>query len=161
MYFWNLTKLKNELRGGPLGQRAARSYLFALIIVYYAAFMMERSSPPPPAMTATDWESTLIAFVSCILGIVFAYRANGGEGGIDFMGRYVALGWVIWMRLAAVVTIGCLVAAVVLTIAVKSAEVRHEYIQFLGLLLVMGISLFYPLWLVTSIRDVARAEARE
>jgi uncharacterized membrane-anchored protein YitT (DUF2179 family) len=156
MYFWNLRKLKDELRQGPLPARAARSYLIGIVALYYVSYVMERLSKPLPPMTALDWVSTLMGGIGYLLAIVLAYRANGGAGGADFIGRYLSLGWVIGIRLGLAVVPVCLVGAIALTLGVTSQEARHEYIRLFGVFVVTGIGLSYALALAASMRDVAR-----
>lgn len=46
-----------------------------------------------------DYIESISKIVIVLLGTIYIYRANGGENGSDFLGRYFSIGFVINIRL--------------------------------------------------------------
>ena len=94
MEFFRLKRLNATLVHGPLPARdtaqylAAQGALWSLIVI------------PSPADTPRDW--TLLAYPSLsLLGVYHCYRRHGGSAGDRFAERYLAIGWVVGLRVAA------------------------------------------------------------
>jgi hypothetical protein len=94
MEFFRLKRLNATLVHGPLPARdtaqylAAQSALWSLILI------------PSPADAPTDW--TLLAYPALsLLGVYHCYRRHGGAAGERFAERYLAIGWVVGLRVAA------------------------------------------------------------
>ena len=102
MYFWRIGRLKEQLRVGPLDQRAALAYLLGTVLLYTittaAPGLWNAKSEP---VLIVDWLTYGATIILVGTGTYAAYRANGGRGGSDFPSRYFALGWVLFIRLAA------------------------------------------------------------
>jgi len=102
MYFWRIGRLKEQLRAGPLDQRATLAYLLATLLLYTittaAPGWWNAKSEP---VLIVDWLTYGATIILVGTGTYAAYRANGGRGGSDFPSRYFALGWVLFIRLAA------------------------------------------------------------
>jgi ABC-type dipeptide/oligopeptide/nickel transport system permease subunit len=91
MYWWNLQALKSELTQGPLAEPQAFKYLLAQALVVALA---------AGAVTRPWWICPATAAIAGF-GTAYCYHANGGASGRDFLSRYVSLGWVIGIRVAA------------------------------------------------------------
>ena len=104
MRFWRVEQLKAEMRDQPLSERESLPYLVAYIAIFTIA-----SGFPKSNFNFLDTVGSVLSFVIAIVGTIFIYRQNGGNGGRYFLQRYLAIGFVVGMR--------CLVAIVVGMIA--------------------------------------------
>ncbi len=125
MFFWHIEALKAQLREGPLAQPSAFAYLFV------AFFLMSAVMGIPGLWNAATSPTTPWAWVTYVVtvalftgGTYAAYRANGGPQGIDFVARYLALGWVLTIRLFVLVFLPLLllVLVAVAVVAVTQAD---------------------------------------
>lgn len=100
MYLWRIDLLKNQLREGPLSQRAAFAYVLATLLWYTITTTAPGAwNSSSGATTTLDWLTYALMIVVVGGGTYAAYRANGGQRGFDFASRYFALGWVLFLRL--------------------------------------------------------------
>ncbi len=97
MYFLNIKKLKEEIKGNKLSEKDRFYYVFVYLLLTNIAFALIAYFP---AETRNIWDlvyeigSVLIILVSAIL----AFRANGGSKGQDFLGKYFSISFVIAIR---------------------------------------------------------------
>jgi uncharacterized protein (TIGR02246 family) len=166
MYFWRIEALKDQLRQGPLAQRYAFAYVFI-------AFLLLEAVLGVPGLWNTELApDTPWAWVTYIASVAFfgggtyaAYRANGGANGLDFAARYLALGWVLTVRLVVLAFLPLLLVAMVVlvvmavaqtdpaSVAIASDDLSSDWI--VELVSVAFIAVFY--WrLVHHFQDVAR-----
>ncbi len=96
MYFWNITKLKEEIRGGGPSENECFKYLLA-----FGIFFALLSSAP----TSLEKREPALFFLSAfaMIGIVIAavtycYKMNGGAAGRDFLKRFLSIAWVVGWR---------------------------------------------------------------
>lgn len=96
MFFWNVSALKQQLAAGALAPRAALKYVLAFMIAVsvIVEFGMRYALPA----TAMDNVAAFANLIIIIFGTLLVYSANGGDAGMDFLGRYVALSWVLGVR---------------------------------------------------------------
>jgi hypothetical protein len=94
-----------------------------------------------------------------IFGSLLVYAANGGDGGSDFLGRYLALGWVIGLRNAAGLILSIIAVGVVMELRSPGSTDATGAIEHASALLsVLYNALLY--WrLAVHIRQVAFAGA--
>jgi hypothetical protein len=123
MFFWRIEALKAQLREGPLPQPSAFAYVFVGFFLMNAlvgmpGFWNAETSPTTPWSWAT-YVVTLVLFAG---GTYAAYRANGGADGLDFVARYLALGWVLGIRLFVLVFLPLLLVALVAFVVVALAQ---------------------------------------
>ena len=110
MEFFRLKRLNATLVHGPLPARdtaqylAAQGALWSLLVV------------PSPADAPADW--TLFAYPALsLLGVYYCYRRHGGAVGERFAERYLAIGWVVGLRVAATLLLLAIVGLVSLIAA--------------------------------------------
>jgi len=164
MFFWDINALKTELRQGPLAQPHAFAYVFVGFFLMSATFGIPGlwNAEISPA-TPWAWVTYVVTLALFAGGTYAAYRANGGADGVDFVARYLALGWVLTIRLFVLVFIPLLVfamvalAVVALTqagTAATSARSEDLAADWLVEIVIMGfVAIFY--WrLVRHFRDV-------
>ena len=95
MYNWNVTALKAELKRGSLSESDAFRYVLASSILMTLELALVASVPPS---NVCDYVSIPVAGLITIAGTVYCHRKNGGAGGVNFLSRYVSLGWVSFVR---------------------------------------------------------------
>jgi hypothetical protein len=99
MYFVRIKPLKERLRSRVLGDREA--------LPYYVVFMVCTTlvcALPMTAQPYTRWDvlSAVTGTVFAIGGVIYSYVRNGGSMGYDFIHKSVVLGWVVMIRLLAI-----------------------------------------------------------
>ncbi len=98
MYFWNVNKLKRDIKANMLSERDKFWYLFVYLIagaVAYELLLVVAPGTPPNLWDRIDVIANLLIFM---MGTYWAYRANGAEKGTDFLGRFFSLGVVVMIR---------------------------------------------------------------
>ena len=93
MRFFSIRRLKGDLARGPLTARATAQYLAAqgaLLSVLYV---------PSPAHASADW-GFIVHPLLALAGVYYCYRRNGGPAGERLAERYLAVGWVVGIRVA-------------------------------------------------------------
>ena len=97
MYFWNIEALKKDIVKDRLTEK--ERFVYVLIYLVLTAVGFEYLQQVDTEL-ANIWDSIeAIADVLIVLiGTYCAYRANGGENGQDFLGRYFSIGFVVSIR---------------------------------------------------------------
>ena len=94
MYFIDIKGLKKDI----VDKNFTESNRFTYIMVYLLldAFFMETCSylPSDSMPTIIDYALSFISVISLFLGAYFIFKANGGNQGEDFAGRFFSLTWV-------------------------------------------------------------------
>jgi hypothetical protein len=94
MRFFSLSKVKNDISSGALGEQETFKYMIAWFIV----FCLASFPASPEGASAASYVFWLVSSVVNIWGIKKSYAANGGARGSNFIGRFLALGWVLGIR---------------------------------------------------------------
>ncbi len=104
MHFWKIEELKSNLLQSDLGSALALQYL----VVGGGLYMLFAAIPLPDRnfWDHVDLFSEPLFFA---LGTIYAFRRNGGPEGRDFVGRFLALSWVLGIRFGALVYIPAIV----------------------------------------------------
>jgi hypothetical protein len=91
MNFISYQPLKEQLRNGTFTDRQALPYFILSSVL---------SVPVPTSGTANslDWVLTGCWVLITALGLLSAYRKNGGSEGIDFIKKFIVLGWIALVR---------------------------------------------------------------
>lgn len=97
MYFWDINQLKIDLQMAKVSERSTLHYLIAHFIIYGIAAI------PLQHANQLDILSALIMVPVSLLGINYAYHCNGGDNGKHFLTKYMALSWVVTLRMMVVV----------------------------------------------------------
>ncbi|MEX0909795.1 MAG: hypothetical protein WDZ75_00700 [Candidatus Paceibacterota bacterium] len=107
MYFWNIQKLKSDLREKPLSEGESFKYLFANLLVYSLAMI--------PFLENNIWDVYIfvIAVPLMLFGAYYVYRCNGGAGGTHFLQRYFSIGWVVGIRWLVLIALPVLVLYII------------------------------------------------
>jgi hypothetical protein len=160
MVFWRIGELKRQLRRGPLPQRWAFGYVAITWVLWeiLAGAPGAWNSNTDPA-TTRDWLVYLAGVLTVAIGTYAAYQANGGSAGRDFAARFVALGFVVGLRVLVLLVIPAMVLFAALG---STAETRWPRIQeneafawFKSLLLLVLSYVIFAARLVSHFREVA------
>ena len=95
MYWWKVSKLAEDLREGRVGEKDRFMYFLATILVWTASGNLPRSSIELPI---TEVAALPISVVIVLTGTIICYRANRSRDNTDLIGRMVALGWPIFVK---------------------------------------------------------------
>jgi hypothetical protein len=147
MYWWRLSRLKDQLRAGPMPSRQALSYLLATLILYSIPTFVPGDTSE--SLTRLDWAFTVAAWIISIAGTWAVYRANGGTTGEDFLARYLSLGWVLLVRFAVflaipAVLIGAAVPLLLLTGPLTPEAGFEQFFEQADPWLMLGFNVVLP-----------------
>jgi hypothetical protein len=93
MYFWNINKLKEELKTGTLSQSEAFKYLIATTFFLAIADIL-----PDTIYNQWDLLKGILILSITIIGTFSTYLSNNGPSGKYFLERLVSLEWVFGIR---------------------------------------------------------------
>ena len=97
MYYWNIKSLKDDIRNNKLSEHDR--FLYALIYVVLGSISMEAMMwMGMDSKNIWDGIATIVNIIIATIGTIYAYKANGGSQGIDFLGRYFSIGFVMVIR---------------------------------------------------------------
>jgi uncharacterized membrane-anchored protein YitT (DUF2179 family) len=123
MFFWSIEALKAQLREGPLAQSHAFAYVFVGFFLVNAVFGIPGLwNAEPTPVTLWAWVTYTVTLALFAGGTYAAYRVNGGAEGLDFVARYLALSWVLGIRLFVLVLVPLLVLVMVAFVVVALAQ---------------------------------------
>lgn len=89
MYFWDSRQLAVDLRNDAVPAATMRNYFIALLIIGAPSVFLSLADGQKPDVW--DGINTVGYLIIVILGIMYAYRANGGDQGTRFIEKSVAL----------------------------------------------------------------------
>ncbi len=101
MYFWNIKALKRDLHADLLGERAKFIYMFITMMSYMVINEIAMNAPSGEIDydASWHWSYSVAAVLVNVIGLITAFRANGGTHGVDFLGKYFSIAFVVGMRL--------------------------------------------------------------
>ena len=152
MRIWNLHKLKDELRQGPLAPKDAFLYL----LIYNGLFAL--AAIPFFESNKFDVIIGVISALFIVVGTVYIYHANGGRNGVHLLDRYLSLGFVLTIRLVVCVLIPTYLLYLIVLSAVS--ELAEETIAIDVAIFAAFEAVFYLL-LGKHISDLRRLPAHQ
>lgn len=97
MYFWKIDLLKKQLSTHGLTEK--QLYYYILIYAALSAIGIEMIGYFPQESPNTwSYVGSIINIAIPIFGTIMAFRANGGESGVQFPARYFSIGLVASIR---------------------------------------------------------------
>ncbi|ENK2025278.1 hypothetical protein [Vibrio sp. 1580] len=97
MYFWNIESLKRDIVAERLTEKDRFKYALIYIVFSIIALEYFQQESSGKLNLWLQVEAALNVII-VLLGTYFAYRANGGENGQDFLGRYFSISFVVSIR---------------------------------------------------------------
>ncbi len=131
MYFWRIEELKSKLRAAPLSERELLPYFLIFLLASEFASLI----PSPPTTNFWDYANVLYGATLTFLGTLYVYRLNSGNDGNYFLQRYLALGWVITIRVLAVASPIYLVFCIFFGCPEESNGFAFSYLALVELIL--------------------------
>lgn len=146
MYFWKTSRLVAELKNGSLNESDLKNYYLATSLFFLVGYYLALLVPP-------ENESALVveaigSIVVTILGVNYAFKANGGNAGSCFVNKAVSISVPLFIK----VLVGGIVLGIVLVL-LEGAGVgksQSEWITSISIV-VMEIGFFWRL--ITHIRN--------
>ena len=142
MYFINIKKLKEEIVTDSFGEGKQFIYFF-LFIILNTIFIELGSFIPLEDITFLDYFNSLFLTVITIIGTYLMYKGNGSEKGEDFIGRYFAITWVVFIRFLLLLVLFGILLSLIYTYTSIIADVYFELLWSLLFYLYMILGYFY------------------
>ena len=118
MKFVNIRRLKDDLARGPLSARETAGYLAAQGMLLSILFV------PMPAEAPEPWAFIVYPAIA-LAGVYYCYRQNGAASGERLPERYLALGWVVGVRIA----IGSLLIALAASLVIGFTALTLDFLE--------------------------------
>ena len=99
MYFWKIEKLKQDIRENSFNEKDR--FLYACIYIALGIVFMKLAMFYPVSeknIGVWGYINTVSNVLVSIAGTFFAYKANGGASGKDFLGRFFGIHFVVSIR---------------------------------------------------------------
>jgi len=113
MIWFNLKNLESKISNNELSDKDGFNYLLANAIVTTLAVSVTTAKDSATWIVITG---LIIALLITIWGIKAAFIANNSIDGKDFLKRYLAISWVICMRIFVVILVLALILGIVIGI---------------------------------------------
>jgi hypothetical protein len=97
MYWWNVSKLAEDLREGRVTEKDRFMYFLATVLAWTAVANLPHSGTGTE-FPITEVAGLPIAIAIALTGTIICYRANRSGDNTDFIGRMVCLGWPILVK---------------------------------------------------------------
>lgn len=149
MYFVHYHPLKEKLRDRTLSDAEALPYFIGSSILVLI--------PVGGIENVWDFAALFISIVLTIMGLRWAYKANGGAAGFDIIQKVVVLGWILGFRLLLFFIIPLLCFLIGISIAMPEDATPEK--TGVGLV-IFGAIAELILWkrLASHIRDTVKKE---
>jgi uncharacterized membrane-anchored protein YitT (DUF2179 family) len=97
MYFWNIENLKKDITEGKLPEKDR--FLYMLASLGLIAISMEiMSYNAIEDISYWDAINSIFNVLIILIGTVLSFNANGGSQGVDFLGKYISISFVMSIR---------------------------------------------------------------
>jgi len=153
MYFWNIQKLKKTLRASLVTEKQGLVYLVintSLINLYIS--LIPWAPYPYKASNFWDFILSILGVITPIFGIIWAYQANRGNVGNDFLLRFTSLSCVLGFRFIA--GSGIALIPLILFLYLLNIELPEEN-HWVDTITYTFIYILYYWRLATHMKDVA------
>ena len=136
MYFINIKQLKQDIINKDFTEKDRFIYAFIYIVIYSIfselSFLgiIENENMP----MISDYMTSIGTVLITIIGTYFLYKANGGNDGEDFLGRYFSITWVMVIRLLPLILIMLVGLIITNTYSLIDSDVLDIVFVFFGLL---------------------------
>ncbi|MBI5570739.1 MAG: hypothetical protein HY914_12405 [Desulfomonile tiedjei] len=91
MYWWNTSKLAEDLRAGRVDERERLKYLLATLVALSIGALLLFCSGGSLGLESLIYAAVYLTIA--IIGTIICYRVNRNGDNTDFIGRMICLGW--------------------------------------------------------------------
>lgn len=97
MYIWKIEKLKKQIKNDKLTEKDRFIYVFIYVVL---SAIVNEVMTLLPLENGNVWDliNSLAYIVIIALGTLLAFKANGSNNGVDFVGKYFSIGFVVGIR---------------------------------------------------------------
>ena len=151
MYLWKIENLKEDIRTKQLTEKDRFIYMFiGLIITYSIMNIMTLIASEDGNMW--DVASSLLEILTIYLGTFLAFRANGGAMGVDFLGKYMSIAFVISLRFIPLYILISIIMGINYYFIFPNIEEAETTLLDTVLFFVAGIAMYWRI--IKHIKDV-------
>lgn len=131
MYFWNIKKLKKDIKNDKLTEGESFKYFFVNLLIISLFSLIPFNSTSPIFLSA-------LSLLITVLGTYYLYKMNKGKKGKNFLDKYFALSWVFGIRFFVTILLPAVFSVIViLTILLGEAVESNLYLDtFLELIFI-------------------------
>ncbi|AFM22864.1 hypothetical protein [Desulfomonile tiedjei] len=97
MYWWNVSKLAEDLREGRVQEKERFKYYIAAILMY--SIVLELAPFFPETFNMVEFISSAVGVIITIAGTILCYRVNRNGDNTDFIGRMICLSWPVSIKI--------------------------------------------------------------
>jgi len=151
MYFIRMHALKQQLRDRTLTDREALPYYLILTVAISIMPLMSRPFSELRLVLA------LFGTAISVLGVIYAYDQNGGRTGYDFIQKSVTLGWVLGIRMMALL----IPMAIVMGLLKDSLGQSAHETSWVDIFFISAFTVFYYLRLGKHLKDTNKPDVEQ
>ncbi len=125
MYIWNINQLKSDIRHNRLTETDRFIYLFIHLFFITVAIDLIGYLPENYEFNIWNAMNSIVSVTLLCIGTYAAYKVNGGNTGVDFLGRYFSLSFVVNVRFIVLLIPVMLVQMLIISIFEDSSETTY------------------------------------
>jgi hypothetical protein len=128
MYFWNINKLKSDIREGRLTETQSMFYLLANILLYQLVLVFYTYDLVVGSFIVWNvWDiyTAIVTTILIVAGIHYVYKCNKGASGNHFLKKFLSIGWVAGIRWLILVVLPSTLTLEIVRIMVSSNTPEH------------------------------------
>ena len=155
MYFTNIKGLKKDIVEKKFSERDR--FVYIIISLTLSVIVMELMPLFPTELVPTlfDYANSTVSILSTFLGAYLIYKANGGESGEDFAGKYFSILWVRTIHMLLLLMPILIVCEILNQLVLKLSPFNDELLYF-----IVFSGYFFAIYLY-AYRDVLEIKVEE
>ena len=146
MYLWKTSRLVAELRNGSLNEADLKNYYLATSAIFLAGYYLSLLAPPQ-TLSALAFEA-VGSLVVTIIGVNYAFNANGGNAGSFFVNKAVSISFPLLIK----VMVASIAFGILLDLA-EGAGATELQLQWITSISIVVIEVCFFVRLVAHIRN--------
>lgn len=146
MYFWNINKLEKDLKKG-LSEKENMKYLLAFMLIFIPNMF------PYSSVNLYDYLIILFFIIFIIFEILYLFKINKYNKWKNFLSRYFAIGFVIFIRSLIFILLPLMVLSIIILWFLYWENIP-EYTTLLDFIFIIIYSLWYLFLQVKSFKRI-------
>ena len=146
MYFWNINKLEKDLKKG-LSEKENMKYLLAFMLIFILNMF------PYSSVNLYDYLIILFFIIFIIFEILYLFKINKYNKWKNFLSRYFAIGFVIFIRSLIFLLLPLMVLSIIIFWFLYWENIP-EYTTLLDFIFIIIYSLWYLFLQVKSFKRI-------